>query len=120
MIIGKRLIEQRKTLGLTQGQLGDLIGVGKAAICCYEKEIRNPSLENIIEMMQIFGVSADYLLGTDTLVKTISESNSKTKYRTLTKEELVFLDELKKDPVVYNILFQDPKRGSELVKKKIG
>lgn len=119
MIIGNRLKEKRKSLGLTQTELGDLIGVGKAAICCYEKELRNPTLESIIELMSILGVSADYLLGTDELVKTVSE-NKKVRYRTLTKEELIFLDELKKDKIVYNILFQDPKRGSELVKKKIG
>lgn len=121
MIIGKRLKEKRKSLGLTQTQLGELIGVGKAAVCCYEKELRNPTLESIIEMMQVLGVTADYLLGTDELVKTVSEEkNNKIKYRTMTKEELVFLDELRKDKIVYNILFQDPKRGSELVKKKIG
>ncbi len=120
MVIGKRLRDKRKSLGLTQTQLGELIGVGKAAICCYEKELRNPTIENIIEFMQILGVSADYLLGTDELIKTVSEDKSKVRYRTMTKEELVFLDELRKDKVVYNILFSDPKRGSDLVKKKIG
>lgn len=118
MIVGKRLREQRKNIGLTQSELGELLGVGKAAVCCYEKEIRNPSIESIIELIHILGVSADYLLGTEHIVKTFSDT--KVKYRTLTKEELIFLDILRKDKVVYNILFQDPKRGSELIKKKIG
>lgn len=119
MIIGARLKNERKKLSLTQGELGDLIGVGKAAICCYEKEMRNPTIENIIEMMNIFGVSADYLLGTDVIVKTVV-NKKKVEYRTLTKEEMIFLNELRKDKIVYNILFQDPRRGSELIKKKIG
>lgn len=119
MIIGSRLKKKRKSLGMSQTELGELIGVGKAAICCYEKELRNPTIESIIELINILGVSADYLLGTDELVKTVT-NDKKVRYRALTKEELIFLDELKKDKVVYNILFEDPKRGSDLVKKKIG
>ncbi len=118
MIIGNRLRKRRKELKLTQEQLGELIGVGKSAICCYEKETRNPNLENIIELMQVLGVSADYLLGTDTLIKTVSNSNPK--YRTMTSEEIQFIDELRKDRIVYEILFEDPKRGTDLIKKKIG
>lgn len=118
MIIGSRLRAKRKELGLTQEELGKLIGVGKAAMCCYEKETRNPTLENIIELIQILGVSADYLLGTDVILKTTYDK--KIRYRALTKEEETFLNELKKDKILYNILFQDPKKGCDLIKKKIG
>ena len=45
-----------------------MIGVGKSAICCYEKETRNPTLEAVLEMIHVFGVSADYLLGADFLL----------------------------------------------------
>ena len=48
MLNGSRLREVRKAKGLTQTELGDLIGVGKSAICCYEKETRNPTLEAVI------------------------------------------------------------------------
>ncbi len=118
MIIGSRLKEKRKELKLTQEELGNLIGVGKSAICCYEKETRNPTLENVLEIMQVLGVSADYILGTDNLIKTVE--NKHPKYRTMTNEEILFINELKKDKIVYEILFTDPKRGSDLVKKKIG
>ncbi|MFI3261001.1 MAG: helix-turn-helix transcriptional regulator [bacterium] len=117
MIKGDRLKAKRLELGLTQEELGSLIGVGKSIICLYEKETRNPSVENIIELVNIFGVSSDYLLGTDKILKTVSED--KIKYRTLTVEEELFLDEIKKDKVLYNILLQDPKKGSELIKKRI-
>ena len=40
MINGSRLKKLRKEKGLTQGQLGEMLGVGKSAICCYEKELR--------------------------------------------------------------------------------
>ena len=118
MLIGNRLRNARKKLNLTQEELGELVGVGKSAICCYEKETRNPNLETIIELIHVLGISSDYLLGVDNIVSVSDES--KVKYRTLTNEEVMFIEELRKDKLVYEILFQDPKKGSELIKKKIG
>ncbi len=119
MLNGSRLREVRKARGLTQEKLGDLIGVGKSAICCYEKETRNPTLEAVIEMIHVFGVSADYLLGADFLVKTVDKENHDY-YVAMTKEEIIFIEELKKNRMVYDILLHDPKRGADLVKKEIG
>lgn len=119
MLNGSRLREARKAKGLTQEQLGDLIGVGKSAICCYEKETRNPTLEAVIEMIHVFGVSADYLLGSDYLVPSLDKDNNEV-YVAMTKEEIIFIEELKKNKMVYDILFQNPKRGADLVKKEIG
>ncbi len=118
MLIGNRLRDARRRKNLTQAELGSLVGVGKSAICCYEKEIRNPTLETIIEFMNILGVTADYLLGTDDIIKVVDADVPE--YRTMTKEEVMFIDELRKDKLVYEILFEDPKRGSDLVKKRIG
>ena len=53
MLRGNRLRECRIKKGLTQDELGSLVGVGKSAICCYEKELRNPSLESIMDMVNI-------------------------------------------------------------------
>ena len=118
MIVGSRLKDARKKLKLSQTELGNLIGVGKSAICCYEKETRNPTLESIVDLIEVLGVTADYLLGTDHIIET--DSDEMPKYRAMTNEEVTFIEELRKDKIVYEILFQDPKRGSDLVKKKIG
>lgn len=115
---GNRLRIARQNCHLTQSALGALVGVGKSAICCYEKETRNPTIETILELMQVLGVSADYLLGSDSLVKTY-EDNSLI-YKSMTKEEVTFIEELRKDKIVYEMLFQDPKKGSDLIKKKFG
>lgn len=119
MLNGSRLREVRKAKGLTQTELGELIGVGKSAICCYEKETRNPTLEALLEMINVFGVSADYLLGSDYLIKTVDKDNNEL-YVAMTREEIIFIEELKKNKLVYDILLQDPKRGADLVKKEIG
>lgn len=119
MLNGSRLREARKQRGLTQTELGELIGVGKSAICCYEKETRNPTLEALLEMIHVFGVSADYLLGADSLIETIDKDNNQA-YVAMTREEIIFIEELKKNKLVYDILLHDPKRGADLVKKEIG
>lgn len=39
MLKGNRLRDARKRKKLTQEELGNLVGVGKSAICCYEKKL---------------------------------------------------------------------------------
>jgi len=58
-----RLRELREERGWTQKQLGDLLKVQKAAVSKYERG--NISLtDNLIQqIVEIFDVSADYLLG---------------------------------------------------------
>lgn len=118
MINGKRLKELRKGKSLSQTELGEILGVSKSSVCCYEAGTRNPSLETIIDLMHLFGVTADYLLGAENLIKVVE--NDKIQYKTLTSEEIMFLEELKKNKFVYDILLDDPKRGAELIKNKIG
>ena len=43
MLIGKRLREARKAHNLSAEQLGNMIGVTKAAVSLYENEKRNPN-----------------------------------------------------------------------------
>ena len=118
MINGARLKKLRKDKGLTQTELGNMLGVGKSAVCCYEKETRGPSSETIIDLVNIFAVSSDYILGTDDIaVVTVGKDK---KYVPMTEEEVKFISELKKDKMVYDILFENPKRGADLIKKKIG
>ena len=118
MFKGDRLKSLRIEKELSQQVLADMIGVSKSLICCYESGKRTPSLENVIAFIQIFGVDADYLLGSDSLVKVVS--NDKITYEPITKEEIEFIKEIKSDKLVYNILFTEPKRGAELVIKKLG
>ena len=118
MIKGDRLRRLRIDKGLNQQKLADMVGVSKSSISCYEKETRSPKSETIIDFIQIFGVNADYLLGSDTIVKVVEDK--KRPFRALTKEELIFLDELKKNEMIYEILLEDPKKCAELIKRKIG
>ena len=117
MFEGERLKKLRKEKGLTQTELGDMLGIDKSTICCYEKGTRQPSLENILDFMQIFAVTADYLLGSDELIKTVEDKKHQVK--SMRTEEIKFIEELRKDKTVYNILLENPKRGADIVKKQL-
>lgn len=60
---GKRLKALRLQAGLTQKQLGALIGVTKSVVSFYELQERSPSPDVLIKLAAIFHVSTDYLLG---------------------------------------------------------
>lgn len=60
---GKRLARLRKAKGLTQAQLGGLVGVSNRVIAYYEKETQYPPSRLIIPLAKALGVSSDELLG---------------------------------------------------------
>ena len=58
-----KMQELRQAKGLTQGELGDLIGVSRQAIGNYERGDRQLDPVMIGTLCDYFGVTADYLLG---------------------------------------------------------
>ena len=116
MQVGKRLQEARKAKGLTQEEFGKMLGLSKSTICCYENGNRGINVETLIKAMEILGVTSEYILGTDVIAKDIKNN----KFKAMTKEEMIFIEEIRKNKLIYEILFDDPKRGIELIKKKIG
>lgn len=64
---GEKIKKLRKEKKLTQKQLADLSGVAVSAISSYESGNRYPSYEVLINLLHIFHVSTDYLLGISTI-----------------------------------------------------
>lgn len=60
---GKRLAYFRKAKGLTQQELGDLVGVTYRVIAYYEGETKYPPARLIVPLAGALGVSTDELLG---------------------------------------------------------
>jgi transcriptional regulator with XRE-family HTH domain len=104
MLRGNRLKELRVTRGITQDDLGKVLGVTKASICCYEKGTRTPTIENLLDLVDYFGVSSDYLLGTDKIVFT---KKDKPKTYLMTDEEVRLIEYLRKS-INYETLIKDP------------
>lgn len=63
MEIGQRIKQHRLKLEYTQKQLADKIGLTPKMISFYENGERTPPIDILLKLVQIFGVSADYLLG---------------------------------------------------------
>ena len=61
--IAERLINLRKKNNYSQTFVARRIGVTPALISAYEKLERNPSLDKLIALADVYHVSTDYLLG---------------------------------------------------------
>jgi len=116
MFIGTRLKKLRKETGMTQTDLGNLLNVTKVSVCCYEKNVRVPSLETLEDISSIFGVSCDYFLGND--IPSIKEDTPEYSFY-ISNEEMEFLKLIRLNKDLYNKLISDPKRLIELIDKKL-
>ena len=61
----KKLKALREARGLTQLQVANRIGISKAMISAYETASKAPSIEVLIRLSRLFGVSVDYLVCVD-------------------------------------------------------
>lgn len=53
----------RKSKSMTQSEIAQRLGVTQQAYQCYESGRRQPSIETLILIADIYGVSLDYLVG---------------------------------------------------------
>jgi transcriptional regulator with XRE-family HTH domain len=111
-ILGKRIKYERefrksKDPKWTQEYLADLLGVARPTYTAYEKGTKQPSLETINKIADVFDVSTDYLAGrTDD--RTPKKLNEKTPEDTFDDPELnIFFKEIKDE---------SPERREQLMK----
>jgi transcriptional regulator with XRE-family HTH domain len=62
MTIGERIRSLRKEKGLSQSELASQLDLKQSTIANYEKGLRNPNLELIVQLTKFFGISTDFLL----------------------------------------------------------
>ena len=61
--LGKRIMENRKKLGLTQDQLAEKLGVTAQAVSKWENDQSCPDITMLPKLAEIFGTTTDTLLG---------------------------------------------------------
>ncbi len=116
MFLGARLKKLRTMNNMTQSQLGERLNVTKVSVCCYENNIRTPSVETLEDLSEIFGVNCGYFLGKDNIV--VKEDT--IDYATyVSDEEVVVIRQFRKYKPLYKKLISDPKRTVELINKKM-
>lgn len=116
MIIGERLKEARIKKGLTQSQLGELLGVSKVSICGYEKGTRTPTMEKFLALIQILDLDVQYILGLE--VKVVDTNNTSYMKR-MAKKDIEIIEVIKTSRELYNMLCTDSKRTVERIKSKL-
>ena len=93
---GDKLRALRMEKKLTQNDLAARLGIVGASVSSYEKNKQYPSVEVLIQLCQIFDVSADYLLGLS------DDKNFNTS--TLTDEQLQIVLRLINEFEQFNVL----------------
>lgn len=63
MTIGERITLRREELDLRQFQVAEAIGVTKATMCKYERNVNIPNAEILAKLAGVLDTSADYLCG---------------------------------------------------------
>lgn len=65
--LGKRIVANRKRLGLTQDQLAEQLGVTAQAVSKWENDQSCPDITMLPKLAEIFGITVDALLGCEQL-----------------------------------------------------
>ncbi len=115
-VFGKRLRELRKEKGLTQEQLGDLVGVTKVSICCYENGTRTPTLETLVDLADVLNTRITTLIATDYFA--VSEEDEEYTLN-IAKDELAILKSLRNHTKLYEMLLEEPKRTLDYLEQKV-
>ena len=62
MTVGERIQKYRKNLGMSQEELGQKLMVSRQTISLWEKDQTLPTIDNLVRLKEIFGVSVDAIL----------------------------------------------------------
>ena len=65
LLLGERIKEVRKTNGITQEKLAELIGVSRTAITRWESGETNPTVDHLIAVCRVLQINEGALLGHD-------------------------------------------------------
>ena len=109
MTVGEKIQKYRKSLGLSQEELGQKLLVSRQTISLWEKDQTVPTIDNLMRLSEIFEISVDEILHSESKEQS-AEIQPNESYRfTFLKQELNEIYRLQrksvyKRPVVFTIL----------------
>ena len=95
--LGDRIRNQRAAIHMTQQEMADRLGVTGAAVSAYEKGARSPSLDILMRISKVLGVTTDELLAGKKQVVMLDVTN-------LTHEQRVMIHDMIKALEEYNAM----------------
>ena len=109
MMFGEKIQMYRKQLKMSQEELAQKLLVSRQTISLWEKDQTVPTIENLIRLREIFGVSVDEILGFENIEQN-DENLPNESYRfTFSKQELNEIYRLQrksiyKRPIIFTVL----------------
>ena len=90
--LGKRIKAARITVGLTQEQIAEAIGVTRGTVAKYELGDAEPKLQKLSVIADVLHVTTDYLIGRDSTQNILSNKITEKAAKTLD----AFISEIRK------------------------
>lgn len=69
MTVGKSIQKYRKDLMLSQEELGQKLLVSRQTVSLWEKDQTVPTIDNLIRLKEVFGISIDEILGIENKIQ---------------------------------------------------
>ncbi len=109
MTVGEKIQKYRKCLGLSQEELGQKLIVSRQTISLWEKDQTVPTIDNLIRLRGIFGVSVDDILGFEREEQNTEIVPNETYQFHFTKDELNEIHRLQrksiyKRPIIFTLI----------------
>lgn len=122
MTIGERLQQLRKEKQMSQEELGNLLLVSRQTVSLWENNQTVPTVDNLIRLKEIFGVSIDSILtdkeneGIESANSYIGETPSNNSYQppiekyrfSLDKKELKYFYKISTGPLLKRLVLGVP------------
>lgn len=86
--LGKNISARRKTLGMTQMELADKLGISYQAVSNWERGQTAPDISKLSEIAEILGCSIDELLGSQRTAEVIKQVEEAVEDPDITPQEL--------------------------------
>lgn len=93
MIAGDKIKAERIKRGLSQEELGNLLGVTKVSVCGYEKGTRTPTIDTLLKLSEVLNIGPNELIGKT--VFAVEEEGVPYQF-SITEQELNIIKELRK------------------------
>ena len=83
----EKIVELRKTKGLSQEELAEQLGVSRQAVSRWELGQTLPDIPNLLQLCELFGVGADYLVRDEEQATAKSDQNAKSLAKLIRERE---------------------------------
>lgn len=88
MTVGENIQKYRKKLGMSQEELGKKLLVSRQTISLWEKDQTSPTIDNLMRLKEVFGVSVDEILGAENNTQIVEDEPNESYKFNFSKTEL--------------------------------